>query len=336
MRALALLACTFFVAFSHAADDAAEARRAGDRFVAGGSVRQASAVEGDLFGAAGTFELDASVGGSASLAGGSVVIGPDASIAGRLSAATGTIEIRGPVRGSVHVAGGHVLVDSKVDGDVRVAAGELRLGPNARIGGRLRHRAQDLQVDPQAQVAGGIERGERMRPETGRGAHAWRWGGFAWTLGLVALAALIAGAFPLGSRRVGESLRGEPAVAVLVGFMVLVCVPVAALLLLVTIIGIPLAVALLLLYFLVLLVGYATIAVVLGDAALARLRAQDAQRTGWRMGAAMAAMLALAILTRIPWVGGLVAFAVLLAGLGAIVLATRAWREAARGDTRPA
>jgi hypothetical protein len=66
------------------------------------------------------------------------------------------------------------------------------------------------------------------------------------------------------------------------------------------------------------------VGVVIGDAALARLRSQDAARVGWRVGAAMGAMLLLALLTKIPVLGGLLAFVALLAGVGAIVLAIRA------------
>jgi len=127
----------------------------------------------------------------------------------------------------------------------------------------------------------------------------------------------------------GEQLRGDPGIGLLLGFIALVCVPIAAVILAVTIIGIPLALAVLLLYFLMLIVGYAAVGVMLGDAALGKLRSRDAARVGWRVGAAMSAMLALALLTRIPFVGGLVTFAALLAGLGAIVLVVRA-RHASR------
>lgn len=350
---------------SRAAEDVAEARFANDRFVAGGSVRQSKPVEGDLFGVGGNFDLAAVVGGdavlgggdlrirervdqdlyagggsvrvesgvghNARLAGGNVEVTPQGSIGGNLSVAGGTIEIRGPVGGYVQAAGGSVLVDAAVEGDVTVASGELELGPNARIGGRVLHRGSErIKRDPAAQVAGGVERGERLRSDARRSLRKASGvsGGWVWTLGLVALAALIAAAFPAGARRLGESLRGDPGMAFLLGFIALVCVPVAALLLMITIVGIPLALVLLLLYFLMLIVGYAAVAVVIGDAALARFRSADAARTGWRIGAAMLAMLVLALAGRIPLLGGLVIFVALLAGIGAIVLVLRSRTQA--------
>ena len=343
-----------------AAADSAEAQVDNDRFVAGGSVRQTRPVEGDLFGVGGNVDLaanvrgdavlaggdvrvresvaqdlyagggnvrvEAAVGRNARLAGGNVEVAAPASIAGNLSVAGGTVEIRAPVGGNVQVAGGDVLIDAAVTGDVRVSSGSLELGPNARIGGKLVHRGPEkIRRDPAAQVGGGIERGPSVRVGGGeKRRHAMGIGGWLWSLGLIALAGFIAGVFPTGSRSMGERLRNDPGIGLLLGFIALVCIPIAAVILMVTIIGIPLALAVLLLYFLMLIVGYAAVGVMLGDTALARLRSQDAARAGWRVGAAMAAMLALALLSRIPFVGGLVTFVVLLAGLGAIVLAIRA------------
>ena len=376
MRAFPALitVCCLATAFPALAADNAEADIAKDRFTAGGSVRQSQPVEGDLFGIGGEVDLragvagdailgggdvrvrdrvaqdlyagggsvrvEAAVGRNARIAGGNVEIAPSASIAGNLSIAGGSVEVRGPVGGYVQIAGGDVVIDGPVAGDVRVASGELELGPNARIGGRLIHRgAQRIRQDPAAQVAGGIERGAPLHIERERGSrHAGGRGvSWLWSLGLIALAGFIAGVFPAGSRDIGAGLRKDPGIGLLLGFIALVCVPIAAVVLAVTIIGIPLALAVLLLYFLMLIVGYAAVGVVIGDAALARLRSQDAQRAGWRVGAAMATMLSLALLTRIPYVGGLVAFVALLAGVGAIVLAlrSRAHRPGAAAPAAP-
>jgi hypothetical protein len=299
---------------------------AGDAVLGGGDVRVRDRVTQDLYAGGGNVRVEAAVGRNARLAGGNVEVAPSASIGGNLSIGAGSVEIRGPVGSHVQVAAGDVLIDAPIAGDVTVAAGELELGPNARIGGRLVHRGPGkIKQDPAAQVAGGVERKPHVRTSRERGvSHAAGVGGWLWSLGLIALAGFIAGVFPTGSRNMGEGLRQDPGIGLLLGFIALVCVPIAAVILAITIIGIPLSLAVLLLYFLMLIVGYAAVGVVIGDAALARLRSQDAARAGWRVGAAMAAMLALALLTRIPYLGGLVAFVALLAGVGAIVLALKA------------
>jgi hypothetical protein len=59
--------------------------------------------------------------------------------------------------------------------------------------------------------------------------------------------------------------------------------------------------------------------VVVGGLLLDRLNAQAAAQTAWRVGAAVVAMLVLAVLVRIPVLGGLVTFAALIVGVGMIV-----------------
>ncbi|UCG98518.1 MAG: polymer-forming cytoskeletal protein, partial [Burkholderiales bacterium] len=78
----------------------------------------------------------------------------------------------------------------------------------------------------------------------------------------------------------------------LVGFIALVCVPAAALVFLLTIVGLPLALATAALYFVLLLAGYVSAGIGLGDYALARASAQRAGSVRWRVGAAMLGMLA--------------------------------------------
>lgn len=297
----------------------------GDAMVAGGSVRVRGPVGGDLYAAGGNVLVAGAVGGNARIAGGSAELGSQGSVAGDLSIAGGDVEIRGPVKGDVHAAGGTVLIDSAVGGDVAVLSGDLELGPNARIAGQLRYTGPEMQRHPDAQVAGAVRhetRGERHRIERNE-RHSSSGGGWFWTVGLIALAALLAAAFPAMTRRFGTELRTHPGLAFAFGFAALVLVPIFALLLVITIIGAPLALVVVLLYFLLLLVGYAAVAVVVGDAVLARFKAEAAPLLGWRVGAAMLAMLAIAVLGRIPFVGGIVVFAVLLAGIGAIVMSLR-------------
>ncbi|HEU0203200.1 MAG TPA: polymer-forming cytoskeletal protein, partial [Burkholderiaceae bacterium] len=104
---------------------------------------------------------------------------------------------------------------------------------------------------------------------------------------------------------------------------------VAIVILLVTVIGIPLALLALVLYFALLLAGYVMTGIGVGDFALARWRPAAAERKGWRIGAAVLGLFVIALLARIPWVGGLVTFLALLAGFGALLMQVRAARAPA-------
>ena len=303
---------------------------AGDALLAGGNLRITAKVEQSVHAGGGRLILDAPIGRNLRVGGGQVEIGPLAAIGGNVTVGGGQVTLRGPIKGNVTVGGGRVLIDGVVEGDVSAYGGSLSLGPNARLAGKLRYRSGDELVrDPAATVAGAVERlatpGRRAaapaQRDTGRDDHAPRAGvSWLWTAGLMAIAALLVAALPVTSMRVAEGLRTRLGWSLLWGFIALVCIPVAALILAVSIIGIPVALLALLLYIALLLVGYVGSAIGLGQWALARLRAEAAQRTGWRITAAMTAVLLLALLGSVPFLGGFVALLAVAAGIGAIAL----------------
>jgi hypothetical protein len=236
------------------------------------------------------------------------------------------VELEGTVKGYVHAAGGRVFIDGTVDGDVEARSQSVELGPNARINGKLRYASRrEPARDAAAQVAGGVEAMPLMgrSPTPGERRAVARTGRWLWTAGLVLTAIALVAALPGFTTRVAATLRTRAGTSLLMGFVALVCIPAGAIVLLVTVIGIPLALIAVLLYLVLLLVGYTMTGVALGDWVLARWRAADAARVGWRVLAAAAAVLLIALLGRVPWIGGLVSFVALIAGLGAIVMQMR-------------
>jgi hypothetical protein len=71
-----------------------------------------------------------------------------------------------------------------------------------------------------------------------------------------------------------------------------------------------------------LVIGYVSASVVVGGLLLDKFKSGAASQTTWRVGAAVLAMLVIASLGRVPLIGGLVALAALVIGVGAIVAAT--------------
>jgi hypothetical protein len=131
------------------------------------------------------------------------------------------------------------------------------------------------------------------------------------------------------SANVARTWHERAGLSLLAGFVLLVCVPVAVLLLLVTIIGIPVALALLATYLALLPVAYVATAIGAGDWALQRWQAQRSAQLPWRIGAACLALVVLALLGWVPVLGWVIALLALLAGLGAVVLQCTGWRVAA-------
>jgi hypothetical protein len=299
----------------------------GDAVVIGGNVRLTAPVKQGVYAAGGRISIDAPVQRNVRIAGGRVELGPNANIAGNVTVGGGKVEIDGAIGGYLKVGAGSVRINGPVSGDVELGAGEVELGPNARIEGKLRYASgEEVRRDPAAQVRGGVERIEG--DERWSAAHRWEGGtrhrlGWVWSVGLMLIAAILAAVLPQFYRRVEETARTRWALSLLVGFIVLVCAPVAALIAAISVIGIPLALLTIALYLMLLLVGYVSAGIALGEIALQRWRADRAAKHGWRIAAAVLAMLVLSLLGRLPFVGSLITFAAMLMGIGALLLQAR-------------
>ena len=294
---IALLLIGLALAGSAAAED-----NAGRTIWIGGNVDISQPAQGPVIAAGGNVTVSAPVDGNVALAG-------------------GTIAVNGSIRGNLHAAGGQVRINGPVTGNASVAAGTLELGPDARIQGKLTFRGDELHRDPAAQVVGGVQQLPsrwhwRERTAAQRFAHGW-----IWSAGLMVLAALIAAALPGPSRRMAQELRERPWITPLLGLVALTSIPIMAALLMITIIGIPIGLLALIAYAALLLVGYVWLSVVVGGMLLDRVKPERAALTAWRVGAAVLAMLVLAILVRVPFVGGLFHFVALVVGIGMIVAA---------------
>jgi hypothetical protein len=317
-RGAFFLSCLLAAASVAAAEDGS----LDDSLRIGGNIEVTEPTEGGLHALGGRITVDAPVGGSLRAAGGKIEVGSSAVIGGSASLAGGSIVVKGSIGGDLHAAGGQITIDGPIAGDASVAGGTLTLGPDARISGKLKFHGGELVRDANAQVLGATIHSHRRARSHEHVEHASGndFGrGWFWSAGLVLMAALLAGALPGPSRRLAQELRERPWVTPLLGFLALTAIPIAALLVMITIIGIPIGLLALALYAVLLLVGYVWLAVVLGGLLLDRFKAETAQETAWRVGAAMLAMIALAILVRVPLVGGLVKFAALIVGVGMIV-----------------
>jgi hypothetical protein len=295
----------------------------GDAVAAGGSVRVAGEVGDDAYLAGGSVRLDGRIADAVRVVGGRVRVGSDAVVAGGTAIAGGRVQFEGEARDTVTIAGGEVRFDGIGSGDVLIAAGDTVIGPKARIGGTLTVRGPvPPTVDPAARIDGGLQYERVARREgwgqAGRTAAGWAIG--LWTAGLAVCGVLLIAAFPRFTGDAAARIRAMPLLSLGVGFGLLVAVPVAAVLLFATVIGIPLGLLLLALYPVMLMLGYITAAVFLGDALLVRLSRDALARRAPRAGAFVAALVALALVIRVPYVGGWVALAALVLGVGALML----------------
>jgi cytoskeletal protein CcmA (bactofilin family) len=299
---------------------------AGDAYVMGGDVRVQARIGESLFATGGNVNVDAPVGRHLRAGGGDLELGTAGRVGGDVTVGGGEVILRGAVDGSVTVGGGQVLIDSVIGGDVDASGGQLRLGPNARVAGSVRYRSgAELTQDPGSQVLGGIQSlgwsdGGRPR-DAGPGQSDVAWG-IARVVGAVLLAfiaALVtAGASQLAAR-LGHHVQDRPGNCLLWGLAIIVGLPLAATLLFITVIGIPLGLAVLVLYPLLLLLGYLAGVLAMAHLMLHAVRPDPPPSTGWRVLAALVAVLLLYLLWRVPVAGALLSGLVGLLGTGSIV-----------------
>ena len=304
----------------------------GDLVVAGGEVSVGGSIGDDLYAAGGNVKLDAIVTGNARIAGGDVAVGPATVVAGALSLTGGHVEFDGDTRAYLHASGAKVRLNGVVHGDAEVHAEEVEVGPDARIGGRLIvYSSTQPTIAPGAAIKGGTEFHEATpdrffdeeRASVRAVAHGV--GSVLWFVGVLIASALFLFVLPELSSRAAAAVGRTPLKSLALGLAVFIGVPVIAVLLLITVIGIPLALLLVPLYLFLLFLGWVTVALFIGQRALALLRPSSPPTTAWRLLALLAALVLLSLLARIPHIGGWVRFVALLVGIGALVW--QAWSD---------
>ena len=312
----------------------------GDGFLAGHEVDVSSSVGGDLIAAATEVrlhgrvghnlyaagrrvDLDGNVDGNARLAASDLHVAPGARIGGGATLAAQTVEFEGQALGYLAAAANTVSIDGHVSGDVTVAAADLEVGPQAIIGGSLVFRGpRPANVASTARIAGGM----RFIPQRERHISAqpafFSVGAWLWLVGWMIVGVLMVTIWPAFTSTITAEASRRYLYAALVGLVVLIVTPVAIALLLVTVIGIPLALVLLALYLLEVPLGYLAGTATIADALAARVPALAAS-SGRRALALAIALLVLFLVKRIPYLGPVIVFVVLIAGMGGLLLAAR-------------
>ena len=260
----------------------------------GQRVHIAGPVTGHIVAAAQTITLDQDVGDWAWLAG-------------------QTVTIEGQVGGDLGIAAKTINIDAVVDGDLEATGEELHVGPNATIRGDIRWRSDnDAEISPDAQVDGEII--EEPLPDFADELDDS--GGVVFTLGLIIAVSALFLLFSEPMQRSAERIVSRPGVSLILGFVILVSVPILALILLISGVGAWLGLTILGVYFPTLLIGVLTGLFTVGNLFIRRIRPDPSK---WQMLAAVAiAVIAIGLLTNVPYVGGLVVFLTLLSGVGAI------------------
>jgi cytoskeletal protein CcmA (bactofilin family) len=309
-------------------------RVVGDVLAVGGSIVIAAAVLDDVRAAGGSVSVTNRVDGDLILAGGSLELGPEAVVGGRAWLGGGELTVAGRITTKLKAAAERLVITGTIEGDVDVTAERIDIGPTARIAGTLTYRSQhEARIDPAAEIGGGITRVPMPQPSlAGRVLTKII---YAAALGVLGGALILV--FPTFATATVRTLQQEPWAALGVGVVALVGIPIAFILMMITVVGFLLGVTVLAAYGFVLVFGFLAGALSLGDLAYRAVAAGAGpdRPTGAWIAALLIGLAVVALVRLVPILGALMSFAVLVFGLGALLIAAhRAWR-AARG-TAPA
>lgn len=312
----------------------------GDATVAGGSVSIRAAIGDDLRAAGGDLNIESSIGGELLASGGSITLTKAARVKGGAGLYAGTVIMDGHVEGLLTVGAEKVYLNGEVDGDARLRAGQIELGPNAKIKGGLSHsKSAVLKRHDGATIGGAVTADAeqaRAKNHDDDSKHAAsggqsNWFGSVFTyLALFVCAAGLLLLIPGYFSRLSGMATDAPWASMGVGLATMLALPPAAVLLAITILGIPLAILVLAAYPALVLLGY-----LVGVQYLAR-RLQRALRPALvssfanQTGYFALALIAMMALGWIPILGTLANICIALMGVGAGVRDLYRRREAGR------
>jgi cytoskeletal protein CcmA (bactofilin family) len=339
-KKLVLLLILFTVLFSAlplsagAADeeDYLKHTSSGNAFGGGDNVQIDQDIQGDLVLAGSVLEINGNVMDDFTGAGGELVVNGD--VSGNIMAVGGTIRVNGDVGGDMVVAGGEIILsqDSTVEGDVllaggkitldgivngngSVSAGTLQTGENFKIKGDLELEAETYPSDLEEDVGGNLNVTTTEQDQYAGEAEGFSI--FSFILGLLASLALgfiLIYTFPVFVTELAEVVKFSTLKAGLVGFLLLIFVPVLSIVLLITFFGWSLSVLLILLLALAALIATVPVKLLAGEIVYNKIFKKEAGKMMYYLVGAVI----FAVIYEIPFLGSFVSFIALLIGLGAI------------------
>ena len=370
-RGLAILAALLLLATAASIVLAAETSLLDGKLRVGDTVTVAASetVEGNLYLAAGSVQVEGTIDGDLTAFGGQVTV--NGSVTGDLLVAGGTVSVNGDVTGDVRTAGGQVTLNGAIGEDLLVSGGQVTLAGGGAVAGDAIASGGTLALN--GTVDGSVEGSagtytrtgtvggtENVRITTGFGedgpAPATAGDRLADALRhfvvLVVIGGLLLLALPRVIRGPTETLRTSPLLSLgggflaCIGYILFVIVLFLAAVLLAIVLGLvqlgALAAIEIVAAILALLTGsflfwiaLAFLADVVVGFALARLvaPADPAAANQWReLGLLAGGAAVVVLITSLPVIGGLAKLAVVLFGLGALAVAAWRWW---RGPGRP-
>lgn len=313
----------------------------GDVYAAGGQVFIDGTVTGDVLAAAGSVQISGHILNNVRIIGGQVnitgkvdhnvtlvVANADlfstANIGGNLVLISGNGDLGASVGSDATIMSSNVRISGQIKDDVQAYIGSLRLTSNANIGGGLEYSSNDAaSIEPGAKIGGEIVHHPSLFHDLFHGS--WMRGfllgskvaaflmNFLYTF---VIAWILIRLMPKNISAAVHALERKPLKTLGAGLMLLVLLPLASLVLLMTVLGAPFALTLIAINIISFYTAKVYSIMWASNWAFARFGIKPNHLPIFTLG-----LIGYYVVTSIPFLGIVIAFAALLFGLGAGILA---------------
>jgi hypothetical protein len=311
----------------------------GDLHVSGFDLSIGTGAAQDLYAAGATVVIRSKVAEDLTAAGFSVRTEKSSAIQGNARLFGNSVTIEGPIEGALMVTGRDVIVNAVIGGDARILAQTLTFGPDAEVRGTVTYSTREKVAVPER-----VAPAERVEFVAHSGGRMWgEWDGiehampglptfatilFSFVISLLfflVLGALMLGFMPKRLARLRHSIASAPGQTILLGViglsMLFGMVPVTAL----TVVGLPFVPIVLLAIVVVWTLGYALGAYGVAMRIWTGFGGADDPSNGARLLVFAAAIIVVALLNFIPFVGWVANYTLVLLGVGAMIRAIFHW-----------
>ena len=287
----------------------------GDAFALGQNIIISGPVSGSIRAFGQTLNIKSEVGRNVLMGGQSVSIEKSAIVNGNVLAAGQVVNISGTVNKGLNASAGIVMIDGTIVGDVSIEANEIKITPTAKIDGNLAYKSSKEAMIPEGVVLGQVNKNIIQKPVTPQKVDKNPFGigniilKIFWLIGSFLLGTLLIVLFKKYFEKSASNIKSSWAKYLGIGFLTIIVMPIAALILFITILGIPIALFTLILYLLFLYLAKIPVAIFIGDLFIKNKSIYLKLLLGLAI---------LAVIFLIPLLGGLIHFIVILVGLGAL------------------
>lgn len=286
----------------------------GDVIAAGGSIYLSGKIQDDVRVAGGDITVDATIGDDLIASGGRINVSADSIAGGDVWLAAGDVRVAGTVNRDLVIGAGSIRISGTVHGDVKLEAGEIQILEGTIIDGNLHYRSpREANIHPAAIIAGDVSY-EYVEWE-----HSHRGTAIFSIITMIVASIVLFKLFPGFTLSAVGRVSADPLKSLGAGFLTLIIVPVVAILLISIVLGVWVGLSIFAFYFVALLTGMLVSFFFVGDWAARRLNI-DITTTARRLFSVTIAVVVLGLLNLVPVIGCLLVFALLLSGLGAVML----------------